>query len=326
MAQLRNLVTQQVYYLLPHHTLGRRAGSVDSVIDGQSISKLHAVIEWRDEHWWLRDISRNGTWLNEQRLQEPQTLHCGQIIRFGDEPEHQFLVENNDAPRPLLLGMNAQSATQLITDYHLLPSEEAPQAALSFCAKRQSWILEQLDEGRSDASEASQRLLGREETLQLGEQCWRLHDTTPEMATLDSSSTGTNPDSLVWIFRLSLDEEHVFLELQYQRKLKKLGERSHHYLLVHLARLYFAHQQKGIDADNCGWIDMDTLSREIGIDVNHLNIQIFRARKQISEALPRAFQVAQVLQRRRGQLRLLCPQLNIHKGEHVELSTDSVVS
>ena len=48
MALLKNLDSQQLYYLLPHHTLGRRIGKVDSVISGEEISKLHAVIEYRD--------------------------------------------------------------------------------------------------------------------------------------------------------------------------------------------------------------------------------------------------------------------------------------
>ncbi|NRB40347.1 MAG: FHA domain-containing protein [Pseudomonadales bacterium] len=326
MALLRNVLSKEAYYLLPHHTFGRRVGAVDSLIEGEDISKLHAVIEWRDEQWWLRDISRNGCWLNEQRLSDPQPLHCGQIIRFGSQPEHQLQVEESDAPRPLLLGMNAQSSTQAISDYHLLPDDVAPQAALFYCPQRQSWVLETLTEANTNDTGSQQRIISHEEILHVGEHCWRLHDSTPELATVDVSTTSPTIDSIHWIFRLSLDEEHVFLQLKHKRKLKKLGERSHHYLLVHLARLHFLHQQEDIDPDNCGWIDMDTLSREIGIDVNHLNIQVFRARKQISEALPPSFQVGSMLQRRRGQLRFLCPQLTIHKGEQIELSSDSCVA
>ena len=44
---------------------------------------------------------------------------------------------------------------------------------------------------------------------------------------------------------------------------------------------------------------------------------MFRARKQISQA----FNPKDCLQRRRGELRLVCPQVNILKGDQLELST-----
>jgi hypothetical protein len=119
-------------------------------------------------------------------------------------------------------------------------------------------------------------------------------------------------------FDVSLDEEHVQLCLEHKGEPIDLGERTHHYLLLHLARLKAQHAKDGIDCNNQGWINNDQLERELGIDNSHINIQIFRARKQIAHAIPNINGLADLLERRRGSVRFNCSRATITKGEDCE--------
>ena len=86
--------------------------------------------------------------------------------------------------------------------------------------------------------------------------------------------------------RLSLDEEHASLEVKDGTARTDLGERSHHYCLATLARRRMADQERGIEPGAQGWLGSAELSRMLGMETTHLNIQIFRAREQLMTALP----------------------------------------
>jgi hypothetical protein len=47
-------------YLNAYHCFGRSTTNVDTVILASEISRLHAIIEWANEQWLIRDISSNG--------------------------------------------------------------------------------------------------------------------------------------------------------------------------------------------------------------------------------------------------------------------------
>jgi pSer/pThr/pTyr-binding forkhead associated (FHA) protein len=79
---------QQLLFLQPgsaHPTVGRRAPS-DLVLDwDDQVSRLHARFEWVQEDWVLVDegLSRNGTFVNEERLSGRCRLNDGDALRFG---------------------------------------------------------------------------------------------------------------------------------------------------------------------------------------------------------------------------------------------------
>ncbi len=64
--------------------IGKRPG-VDAVIeDDRTVSRLHAVVEPVGGGWCVRDLgSRNGTFVNGQRIWAEQALHRGDEIRVG---------------------------------------------------------------------------------------------------------------------------------------------------------------------------------------------------------------------------------------------------
>lgn len=64
-------------------TMGRLPHN-EIVIEDTAVSGRHARITRRRGRWWLEDLgSSNGTWLNEERLDEQLRLDDGDRIRIG---------------------------------------------------------------------------------------------------------------------------------------------------------------------------------------------------------------------------------------------------
>jgi hypothetical protein len=124
-------------------------------------------------------------------------------------------------------------------------------------------------------------------------------------------------------FAVSLDEEHVRARLQTRGGTVDLGERSHHYCLVTLARVRYADANRGYDAASQGWVDVETLARMLGIDVPHVNVQIHRARAQFA-ALPGLADV-ELIERRRGSVRFGGVFFRVFRGDALECQSLSAV-
>lgn len=320
MAYLRNLHSNEKLYLLAHHTFGRRHEAVDTCINQAEISKIHAAIEWNGQHWQIRDLGRNGTWLEQQKLAaaENTVLQTGQVINFANQPQNNWAVENLDAPCNLLLGLNTESPTEALSPYHLLPDSKTPLAALSFCNIRAQWLLEVRCPNISGNEEYGEKIIPANGLIELGRYHWQLFLNAEQAQTLELTDKQARAEDCEFQFEVSLDEEHTQLSLQYQREKVDLGERSHHYLLLHLARLKAQHAKQGLDSKSQGWINNEQLAKELGLEVSHINIQIFRARKQIADAFPDMSGLSELLQRRRGSVRFNCPQAQVAKGENTE--------
>ena len=80
-------------------------------------------------------------------------------------------------------------------------------------------------------------------------------------------------------------------------------QRIHHYTLVTLARVRQQDAEKGLAPASQGWIELDALSRMLGVEPSYVNIQIFRAKHQILSALPECAASPALVERRRGSLR-----------------------
>lgn len=65
-------------------TLGREQDN-DIVLESSHVSRYHARLDWTGSMYVLEDLgSKNGTWLNERRLEGPAPLNDGDAIRLGD--------------------------------------------------------------------------------------------------------------------------------------------------------------------------------------------------------------------------------------------------
>lgn len=66
-------------------TVGRSPQADFAFETDHEVSRLHATIEWMGTHWTLVDdgLSRNGTYLNGERLTGRRSLRQGDTIRVG---------------------------------------------------------------------------------------------------------------------------------------------------------------------------------------------------------------------------------------------------
>lgn len=82
--ELVELANSQVYPLMPICSVGR-ASTNRITIEDPAVSLQHALITRRDLTWWLEDLnSRNGTYLNEHRLETAVVITSGDIVSVGN--------------------------------------------------------------------------------------------------------------------------------------------------------------------------------------------------------------------------------------------------
>ncbi|KAG7442596.1 kinase-like protein [Guyanagaster necrorhizus] len=83
-------------------TIGRHPQKNHFVLPGQRISNQHCEILWEDKSVVVKDMSSNGTWINEQLLGKgkSQLLHDGDLIAFGtampqDSEDYRFVFHTH---------------------------------------------------------------------------------------------------------------------------------------------------------------------------------------------------------------------------------------
>ncbi|MCS7182828.1 MAG: FHA domain-containing protein [Thermoanaerobaculum sp.] len=70
--------------LQPPRVVVGRSRSCDVRLREDTVSRLHAAFVWDEGGWLLEDLgSSNGTFLNGQRVVEPQRVKAGDHVRFG---------------------------------------------------------------------------------------------------------------------------------------------------------------------------------------------------------------------------------------------------
>jgi hypothetical protein len=120
-------------------------------------------------------------------------------------------------------------------------------------------------------------------------------------------------------FNISQNEEHCYLTIREKDKNRlNLGERAHHYTLLTLARQRLKDARCGIEQESQGWIEIEKLSKMLGLDVAHINIQIFRARNQIARVYPPGAELPGIVERRRGEVRFGTVRAQIVRGSSIE--------
>lgn len=318
MATLINNQTQQRHLLQSHHSFGRLQCSVDTQISDAYISKVHAFIEWNEKHWILWDVSSNGTWVNGKKLVRDKVAHLqqGDTITFASKSGNAFTVHDINPPCDCLIPVEHEGKAIELEYFHVLPAKQSQPVVLSYNNQTYSWWQEKLDDNVEQASVCSE--LTDREIVVVDGLSWQLQINRCIADTQILRPTLTSLDQLTLNFQVSLDEESTHLTMESDDQCIDLLVRSHHYLTLTLARQRFKDIEAGVDESEQGWIYAELLAKDLGIDPSHLNIQIYRIRKQFVDALNNSCDSSELIQRSVGKLRLASKYFRIVKGDALE--------
>jgi hypothetical protein len=305
-ATLRHVASGDQLPLAARHVIGR-AATCDLRLGSPNVSGIHAEIVWSGESWTLQDLgSRNGTFIDDRRLAagERTEVHEGATLAFG-LPEHSYSLVC--ASPPLLLA-TASDGTVVVAEDELLclPAPEACELSI-FREADGRWVVE---------SETSKRTLDQQELVIAGGLPWRVTLPASIVQTREVQlEREMDVQDIALDFALSRDGEHVSGKLVTRATSFELEFRAHLILLVVLARARLGDAaQRHLPASEHGWVYRDELLRELDVDLQLLNLWIFRARQQLARTGLRG--AGQLIERRAGthQLRIGVARLSVHEA------------
>lgn len=300
-------------YLKQSHLFGRLGNSVETYLTDSAVSRIHFLLEYHAPNWYLIDYSLNGTWLNDERIKKGEQVLLSQDdkISIGDKHAINFDFADNGAPVDLLCRRDSNESPivetlKLQADNHL-PNQQDCQLRIK--RNNEDWVLEH---------EHTKRILHDGDWLTMDKESWQIVLTNVPDSTLELEGKPLTLEELTLHIHASLDEETVYGRIVSHNTEVELPARSHHYLLLLLARQRVLDSKEEIDCTECGWVYMEDLVRLLGGPETLINIQIHRARKQLESALESLFDGKTLVERRSGQVRLGFNRLAIYKGNEVE--------
>jgi FHA domain len=277
MGAIREATTGRIRALEADHLIGR-SYRCSLRLEESSVSGEHASLRWTGGTWVIKDLgSRYGTFLNAQPLQPgiPVTVQPEARLAFGRE-KGTWVVTDSGPPEVMIVPADGGAALLRRDGVIAIPSVDKP-AAIVFQRKDGTWVLER--DGRVEPVNAQSPFF-------LAGDAWRLCNTSPLEET-SMSGDGREAMALEEIrlqFRISRNEEHVNLAASWCDRVVELGARSHHYVLLTLARLRLEETRCGEPTAGAGWIDQEALLKLLRLGPERLNLDIFRARRQFGAA------------------------------------------
>lgn len=302
-----------IIHLKQSHLFGRLQSAVDTYLQDSAVSRLHFLLEYTAPNWYLVDYSSNGTWVNGVRITKGvQTLvKQDDVVAIGGKfgTEFQFvdagepvdiLCRRNSPESPIIETLQLQSTNHLPNQQH---------CEMSITRNNDNWVLEHKHQQRS---------LHDGDWLTIEKQKWQLVLTDTANSTMVVQDDKLQLSEIQLQLHTSLDEETTTAKLVSHLGEVDLKSRSHHYLLLLLARQRVADTNNHIDTTECGWVYMDHLTEMLGIPETLINIQIYRARKQLETALNGDIDGKELIERRSGKIRIGFMHFAIYKGADLE--------
>lgn len=269
-------------------------GGVDT--DGTSptdreVSSVHAAIYWkrRTRTWHVQDLgSANGTTVDGNRVApgESAVLSEGTILALGGS---KWRVRQADPPSTM-----AASAGELrvaTNDVLLLPDEGKPRVAL--IREGGVWRARAYAEFETGGG----RVIEHGATLLVEGRTWRIaHSEGADLRTVPTVGCLADHQLTLQVPRRMENILPTFTKGEHSIS---LPPRRHHELWWLLAEACLEHQEQGVADDEVGWVETDTLVRDLGLasDPGYLNVLVHRARNQVARAGFTDF--AEIVQRRK---------------------------
>jgi len=149
---------------------------------------------------------------------------------------------------------------------------------------RPALVLLELCEGQwAIEADSVQRPAANLDIVEVGGGLWRLYLPIALPRTSHPEPSGElSADRAELRFSVSRDEEFVELRVVSAAGVRQLKTRTFHYMLLTLARLRLG--ETDVSPRERGWIYVDELARQLGIDVGTVNVYLMRARRQLGMA------------------------------------------
>jgi hypothetical protein len=259
--------------------VGRAPGCLLRLAD-PSVSAEHASIFWSGERWEVRDLaSRNGTFVDGVKVEAGKraALREGAAIVFGGDAE-TWILECALPPVPSARRVDTGELRVAEDGLLVLPDEAEPTLSILEDATG-GWMLEDGEERRAP----------RDQEVVTAGGSWRLSvpPAAPEGSVATTRNVAREPSIVAAVtlsFAVSRDEEHVEVSIAREDGTTALVPRSHHYLLLTLARARLAAEQAALPPEEQGWLYVDELLDMLKIDATLLSVYIYRNRKQLAAA------------------------------------------
>ncbi|WP_437516771.1 FHA domain-containing protein [Sorangium sp. So ce1099] len=290
---------------LAAHCLVGRSSACALRLDDPLASAEHARLSFASGAWSVRDLgSRNGTWLNDERLDPGTTrpLSAGDRLAFGNLAAAWSLA---DASPPVAMARRLATGAVLAAADGVMLALPSP-AALAACVfegRGGAWIAEVDGEARP---------VHDGEVLHVAGEPFMLHLPVAQVATLDANAARPRLDEVALALRVSRDEDHVEVSVALPRGAHVLPPRAHHYTLLTLARARLRDRgAPSLAEPQRGWRFVDELCRSLAMEESRLNVEIYRIRQDF--AALGLHDATGVVERRRGsrQVRLGTAQVAI---------------
>lgn len=304
-------------YLRNYHTFGR-ADNCHTHLPAKSISRLHAIIFWQDNAWHIEDKSTNGVWVNEHKIQSdrPQVLNKNDTIIFSSKEGETFTLPNNCPPQDLLIPINTdQRPICLIKPIHAL-SETS-----TLLCENGGWKF--IDNGYLSQN----RRVFDGDIITFDSIHYRLQHNQQTSNTSQYLPVAKNLNDLTFQLHVSEDEEDIQLYITDNEQTAEIkGHRiqSQLYLLLYLARQTIEDNNKGYAECHRGWVNLQTLSKDLAIQTENSRIRLHRLRTRIRDVVSFSdVDVCELLQLQNGEVRFNTSKIVIFKGNNQDTSISS---
>ncbi len=315
MAVMQNLSSQNKEVLMCSHLFGRDAARVTTSLEGASVSRIHAAINWQNGHWVFNDFSKNGTIVNGKLVQKTGLrISSGDIFKFGPDEVNHWQITDDSPPLSYLISANETIISLSADQKNKLPWPG-------------TYVEYQYDSGWWFDDRGQRVPLKAGESINRGGQTWTFVENEVISETIDDRAEL----SLAFFrFDLSADEEHIKMRLKVRGVEMNLGERAHNYLCLTLARKRVQDMQQGYPKADQGWVSTEELLRDLSrefqkeADELYLNLHVHRFRKMLSERKPYGDLFTEVLERRKNEMRFAHDAIVVVKEGKVIIDTRAV--
>lgn len=305
MAKLLGLQSKAPVLLRTTHVFGRSSHATNTRINHSNVSRVHASIVWQEHEWILQDKSTNGTFVNNARVKKDEkvALQVGDTIQFGSLSSEPWQLISDESPISILVPNDNRVPEIEMVDVLALPDENAPEFTF-YQDEQYNWLCE---------TQQDTHILQDGEVLSIANKSWTFISNATDEETHFNALDETNA-VITMAFKVSQNEEHISLMVDYGDHQFDLGNKAQHYLLLLLARHWLAEKAQGTPDIDCGWLDKTVLCRELRTQEQYMNIQIYRHRKQLSAMLPTGLILPPTIERRYREVRLNCQAIEIQGG------------